>query len=163
MKYDMIIAIDPDVEKSGVAQLITQTRSVAVYTHTFPEVCEFVRQVSEANKGIRLVVVVEAGWMNTTNWHLPPHCTARMAADIGKRTGRNHETGRKICEMCRFLGVEVVEHIPLVKRWKGKGHKITQEEIMQFVHGLPKRMNQDARDATLLAWTFANFPIRLKC
>lgn len=167
MKYDVIIAIDPDVDMSGVAILETNIKKVEVERLSFPALVERIKRLRDSvllkEHNTKMVVVVEAGWMNATNWHLPQRCTARMAADIGKRTGRNHETGRKLCEMFRHMGIEVVEHIPLRKGWKGRDGKITQEEITQFVPGLPKRMNQDERDATLLAWCFANFPIRLKC
>jgi len=63
--------------------------------------------------------------------------------------------------MCKHYGIEVIEHFPLRKIWKGKDGKITQEELASFT-GLKGRTNQDARDAALLAWSFANLPIRLK-
>ena len=44
---------------------------------------------------------------------------------------------------------------------QGKDRKISQEEIEQFIPDFPKRSNQEGRDAALLAWDYAGFPIRL--
>lgn len=63
--------------------------------------------------------------------------------------------------MCKHYRIEVLPHFPLKKHWKGKEGKITHEELAYFT-GIKKRTNQDARDAALLAWNFAGFPIRMK-
>ena len=84
------------------------------------------------------------------------------AEKIAKDVGANHETGRKIVEMCRHYGIKVLEHAPLVKCWKGRDGKITHEELVAFTGLMGGRTNQDARDAALLAWVFANLPIRVK-
>lgn len=164
MKYDNIIAIDPDVEKSGVAFLKPSTRQLEVSNLEFPLLLDYLQSAKKVRDetGESLVVIVEAGWIAQANWHLKRGDNARVASAKGNSTGRNHETGRKIIEMCKHYGLEVVEHIPLRKCWKGKDGKITQEELASFT-GLQGRTNQDARDAALLAWCFANLPIRLKC
>ncbi len=114
----------------------------------------------QAQCGESLVVVVEAGWMvRKSNFH---DAQGHRAEKIAKDVGANHETGRKIIEMCKHYGIEVVQHAPLVKCWKGKDRKITHEELASIT-GLIGRTNQDARDAALLAWVFAGLPIRLKC
>lgn len=164
MKYDNIIAIDPDVEKSGVAYLKPSTRQLEVSSLTFPLLLDYLQRVKEIRDKNKetLIVVVEAGWITQANWHLKRGDNARVASAKGNSTGRNHETGRKIVEMCKHYGIEVLEHFPLRKCWKGKDGKITHEELASFT-GLMGRTNQDARDAALLAWSFANLPIRLKC
>ncbi len=161
MKHDTIIAIDPDVEKSGVAFLQTSDRRIHLESLSFPELLNAILEGANNNKSI--VVVVEASWMIRSNWHLSKFETKQRAAAKGYDVGRNHETGRKVVEMCKHWGIEIVEHAPLRKCWKGKDGKITQGEIEQFIPGFPKRTNQDVRDAALLAWCYANFPIRLKC
>lgn len=161
MKHDTIIAIDPDVERSGVAFLQTSDRRIHLESLSFPELLNAILEGANNNKSI--IVVVEASWMIRSNWHLSKFETKQRAAAKGYDVGRNHETGRKVVEMCKHWGIEVVEHAPLRKCWKGKDGKITQGEIEQFIPGFPKRTNQDVRDAALLAWCYANFPIRLKC
>lgn len=160
--YDIIIAIDGDVTKSGVAFLERRTRRLEVSNLAFPPLIDYLK--SEARKakdaGLSLIVLVEASWMIKGNWHLSSWERRQRAAAKGYDVGRNHETGRKIVEVCRHLGIEVVEHYPLRKCWRGRDGKITHEELASFT-GLRGRTNQDARDAALLAWTFAGLPIRL--
>lgn len=162
-KYDSIISIDPDVSRSGVAYLNPLTRKLEVSNLTFPQVIDFIK--SESNKAsandLSLIVVVEASWLIQGNWHLQQWERKQRAASKGYDVGRNHETGKKIVEMCQYLGIEVLEHYPLRKCWKGKDGKITHEELASFT-GLVGRTNQDARDAALLAWIFAGLPIRIK-
>lgn len=162
MKFDNIIGIDPDKEKSGVAFLKPKTRQLEVANLTFPMLLDYLQHAKKVRdeSGESLVVVVEAGWMNAKScFHT---AQGKSAEKIAKDVGANHETGRKIVEMCKHYGIEVVQHIPLVKCWKGKDRKITHEELASFT-GLTGRTNQDARDAALLAWVFANLPIRVKC
>ena len=163
MKYDNVIAVDPDVDKSGVAYLRVATRELEVTNLSFPDLLDYLNYADGECKNANqtLVVVVEAGWLNQSNWHVRSKDNVRIASAKGNSTGRNHEVGRKIVEMCRHYGIDVVEKKPLVKCWKGPGGKITQEELNSFT-GLAGRNNQDARDAALLAWEFANLPIRVK-
>lgn len=162
-KYDIIIAIDGDVSKSGVAFLERQTRRLEVANLTFPCLIDYLQ--TEAGKAKvnnqSLIVLVEASWLIKGNWHLSSWERKQRAASKGYDVGRNHETGKKIVEMCQHLEIEVLEHYPLRKCWKGKDGKITHEELSSFT-GLTGRTNQDARDAVLLAWSYANLPIRLK-
>ena len=163
-KYDNIIAIDPDVEKSGVAELSPQHRLLEATSLTFPQLLDYLQSRKKLSETAHtsLIVVIEAGWLNQSNWHLKRGDNARVASAKGNSTGRNHETGRKIVEMCKHYGIDVVEQRPLKKCWKGKDGKITHEELAAFT-GLTGRTNQDARDAALLGWVFAELPIKLKC
>ena len=115
-RTDIIIAIDPDVERSGVAVLDTSARTIKAMTMTFPELMEYLS--SQQGRGDTLVVV-EAGWLNQSHWHLTAKDSARMAAAKGNAAGRNHETGRKIVEMARHYGLAVKEAKPLRKCWRG--------------------------------------------
>lgn len=160
-KYDNIIAIDPDRHKSGVAYLWPETRQLEVTNLSFPQLLDYLQFAKKkvGESGESLIVLVEAGWMvSKSNFH---EAQGHRAEKIAKDVGANHETGRKIVEMCKHFGIEVVEHAPLVKCWKGKDRKITQEELSSFT-GLTGRTNQDGRDAALLAWSFSGLPIRVK-
>ena len=106
------------------------------------------------------MVVVEASWLISTNWHTKREDSVRTAARKGKDAGRCHEVGRKIVECARYYGLEVVEKLPLKKIWKGKDGKITDEEIKAFIR-IEGRTNQEERDAALLAWEHAGLPIRI--
>lgn len=165
-KYDFIVGIDPDVDKSGFALLDVATRSIMAveafdFAHIAIEELPIISQkVKESGKNI--VVVVEAAWMIHGNWHLTERGRKQYAAATGYKVGCNHQVGKLIVEMCKAYEIPVVEHIPLRKCWSGKDRKITHEELIQFCPVDKNRTNQEMRDAALLAWSFADFPIRLK-
>ena len=162
-KYDVVIGIDPDVDKSGVAFLETDLWMLETTCLTFADLLDYLRTERDKAKenGKFLVVVVEAGWLNKAHWHIGKGGSAVRAAAIGNHTGRNHEVGRKIVEMCRHYGIEVVEQPPLRKMWKGRDGKITNEEL-QHLAIITDKTNQEARDAALIAWEYAGLPIRIK-
>lgn len=162
-KYDVVIGIDPDVDKSGVAFLIVESRIIEVSNLTFADLLDYLRETRDflMREGRYFVVVVEAGWLNKAHWHVGRGGSAARSALIGNHTGRNHEVGRKIVEMCRHYGIEVVEQPPLRKMWKGRDGKITHEEL-QHLAIITNKTNQETRDAALLAWEYAGLPIRIK-
>ena len=157
-----IIAIDPDVDRSGVAFLHLPSRELHCEAKTFPELIDDLHATKQATDalGEPLIVIVEAGWLNRSNWHVQAGDSRRKAAAIGRAAGRNHEVGRKIVEMARHMGIETVEQRPLQKCWRGPDGKITAAELAQFT-GYTRRTSQDMRDAALLAWVHAGLPIRL--
>jgi len=154
MKY--ILSIDPDTEKSGIAFLDLTTRQINVFTASFPDLVDFLKGI---NTKELTTVIVEAGWLNQSNWHVNPKDSKRLAASKGNAVGRNHETGRKIIEMAKHYGYKVIEQKPLKKIWKAG--KISHEEISKFIPGFPGHSNQDGRDAAYIAWTYAGFPIKI--
>lgn len=166
-KPEVIIGIDPDNKESGVGIVYKSTRSVSVAKYSFPKLMEYLSLTKSYDKPI--LVVIEGGWLNQSNWHIKTASTyvkdklARAAA-IGRSTGMNAQTGILIGEMCEHLGIACSIVKPLEKLWSGKDRKITQAELQYIVgnaHKLP-RMNQDERDALLLAWTYADLPIKKK-
>lgn len=163
-KPEIVIGIDPDVSKSGVAQLRMAGREVELFSISFPELIDYLQRMADFQHrtGMTVTIVVEASWLISTNWHTKRADSVRTAARKGKDAGRCHEVGRKIVECARYYGLEVVEQLPLKKIWKGKDGKITHDELSAFVPGLPSRTNQEERDAMLLAWNHAGFPIRIK-
>ena len=162
MRYDIILAIDPDTEKSGVARLDVTERKSWAYTVPFPLLIEYVRQVHRVNKDKRIAVVVEASWHKIHNWHLTRRDSLGIAAKKVYDEGRNHKAGKKIIEMLNYYGIKVVEKEPLRKIWQGKDRKITHTEITAITGWGKKRSNQEERDAMLLAWDYSNLPIIIK-
>ena len=160
-KFDNVIGIDPDKVKSGVACLKPSTRQMELSNYSFPILLEYLQYAKKKSEELNesLVVVVEAGWMNAKScFHT---AQGKQAEKIAKDVGANHETGRKIIEMCEHYGINVIAKAPLAKCWKGKDKKITHEELASFT-GIMGRTNQDARDAALLAWVYAGLPIKIK-
>ena len=171
-KPRFIIGIDPDVEKSGVAILNMESKKfVCVEAVPFTELISKFQSWFGLTKGdTQGFLVVMENSDSRTNWHLGNIAydkrlslegKLRKSAAIGHGAGLCHATQRHIQELAESLEFEVVLQFPLKKGWIGPDGKITQDEIMQFIPDLPKKMNQECRDACLLAWNQAGFPIRI--
>lgn len=151
MRIERIVAIDPDVTKSGVAVLDVKGKSIELYAMTFPDLIDYLYSIQD-RESVR--IAVEAGWLNfKSNFH---GYYGRRGEKIAKDVGANHETGRKIVEMCEHIGLSVSLIKPLGKRWKGANGKITHCELESVLKGLKialnrKRTNQDERDSILIA------------
>lgn len=159
-----IIGIDPDVEKSGVAVLDCEKREFTrVVAMSFPELVDYISVVPAdiQAEGYKVTLVLEDSDLST-NWHCSYKDNKATAAAKGRSVGMCHATARHIKEIAEHYGLEVVLQKPLVKFWKGRDRKITHDEAAYFMRGLPKQTNQESRDAALLAWAYADFPIRVK-
>lgn len=168
-QFDVIIGIDPDCDRSGVAVIDAAARELQVHTMTFPELVQYLTCVAaDSIEGGSILVVVEASWKTETNWHGRRGDGYRVAAKKGYSVGRNHETGRKISEMAQAYGLDVEEKRPLRKCWKGRDGKITHGELVSLLegsgvwHGLGGRSNQEERDAALLALDASGIAMRMK-
>lgn len=162
-KYNNIIGIDPDVEKNGVAFLETSTKKLEISSLTFPQLLDYMQFVKnqQDETGKSVVFIVEAGYLNKSNWHVKGNENKRIATAKGNSAGRNHEVARKIIEMAKHYGLDVIESRPLKKMWKGLNGKITHDELAYFT-GIYGRTNQEGRDSALLAWNYAGFPMKIK-
>ena len=163
---DIIIGIDPDVDKSGFAQLDCKTMNITIDTLTFPELVKKLRKVKDQACADRktLQVVVEASWLISHNWHLGNGKVRGIGAiaKTGYNVGRNHQVGMMIVQHCKVMGIDVIEQRPLKKCWKGPDGKITHDELAYFIPGLPQKTNSEERDALLLMWNEANLPMKIK-
>jgi len=168
---DIIIAIDPDIERDGVATLLPISKSISVSAHTFGKTINYLQaqSIKALSEGKSLIVVIEAGWLNKGNFHLRASDSRAVIAAKGVAQGRNHQRGIDISEFCEANHIPYRLQPPLRKCWKGHDRKITQEEIERFMgklrttnkNGCTAMPNQEMRDAALLAWVEANLPIRL--
>ena len=167
MKSSWIIGIDPDVDKNGVAFLDCATKRLKIMTYSFADTLDYLRRVKREAEVVNahFIVIIEASWLCKAHWHLTAKDTKQMAAAIGNYVGRNHETGRKLAEMCEYFDIPYRLQKPLALKsgglhlWNSKDGKITHEELASFT-GITGRTNQEGRDAALLAWTFAGLPVK---
>ena len=162
MKTDIIIAIDPDIERSGVAELNKSTKQIKLFSLSFPDLMDYLVSMKRncEIRNLQPEVIVEAGWLNKGNWHLSNTDSKYSAAEKGRQTGRNHETGRKIVEMCKHYQFTTEEVKPLRKFWHGKDKKITVEEFNRLT-GYSGRSSQDMRDAGVIAWVYAGLSVKM--
>lgn len=164
-KEKVIVGIDPDVDGSGVAVVVVDTRKAAIYQYGLPALVEKLLEIKNAaeGKGLPMVVVVEASYLISTNWHLDWEDSQRRAAAKGRQVGRNHEIGRQIVEFCKYYAIPCEEKLPLIKSWAGKDGKITHDELNMLLEGMGfetfKQSNQEKRDAALLALDRSGLPL----
>ena len=103
----LLIGIDPDVKKNGVAYLQKKTpfneQMFNVEALTFFELFDM---FNEKKKEFDIEVYIEAGWkIKKSNFHSKPNQKKEVGEKIAKYVGRNHETGLKIIEMCEYLSI----------------------------------------------------------
>ncbi len=137
----LYIGIDPDTKASGVA--VWDGKRLELSCYTFFELFPILRNLKDKIVTINIKVIIEAGWLNKSNWHNPRQ-NVRIAAQIGNRTGANHEVGRKLVEMCEYLRVPY----ELVRPTKSKLGSREFEKLTKY----SGRTNQEARDAAMLVW-----------
>lgn len=167
MRKQLIVGIDPDIEKSGVAILDTiHDNHVTLYNFTFFELYDklcAIKNLFGIDHVNKLVVVVEAGWLNEiSNYHASKNI--KTSNKISKNVGANHQTGKHIVEMCNYLNIVCCIKRPLKKIWSGKDGKITHIELANIIPQIAlmgHSTNQEQRDACLIAWDYAGLPIRL--
>lgn len=145
----LIIGIDPDVTKSGVA-ILRPGKVIELTTLSFFELRDFLTREKE---NIHIVKVEAGHKVKIANFHGSKN--SRTAAAIGRNVGANNGVGRKIVEMCEHYGLPVKEVKPFKKIWRGKDRKITHEELqgqLKFrgIRTVVGRTNQEERDAALI-------------
>lgn len=132
----LIIGIDPDLDKSGVAVL---GQSFELKNLTFAETVELFRSYQDQIKK----VVIEAGWQNKkANFRTGGNHSRQVSEQISRRVGLNHATGILLAEMAESMGLAVV----LVKPTKTKKNS----EEFNRITGWQGRTNQEQRDAGML-------------
>lgn len=161
MSKAIVIGIDPDCEASGIGYITNNVATCEVLP--FPELIDKLLSF----KGEDVKIFIEGGWLISANWHIKRGHNRHQAGAIGNAVGRNHETGRKICEMLDHHNMQYFVRKPLLKKWQGQDGKITHKELAEYLRSggvelLKKRTNQEERDALLLAFTLFDFDYRIK-
>lgn len=157
----MYVGIDPnaDGDGHGFAWLLVRHGKILqaeACKMTLPEAVETLRSLHR--DGALLGVYIEAGWLNSGNWHTTPGMSRAKIAAIGCSLGANQQSGKDIGQCLEYHGVPFRYNPPLIKYWKGRDRKITHEELRDIVavQGLKlRRMSQDERDALLLVWVLS--------
>lgn len=158
----VVIGVDPDIERSGLAVITLSSRTLEAEALPFPELLDRIRALYAAMEPEeRFIVVVEAGWMNKGNWHVSESRNGKFspsayAAAVGAHTGEGNAVSKLILQCLEHEGIPAKAQCPLRKCWRGKDGKITHAELareaetyrLNFKCG---RTNQEARDAALIA------------
>jgi hypothetical protein len=136
----ILIGIDPDTEKNGFAMLNGNLMKLS--NLTFFELFEELKFYKE--KEVKPTVYIECGFLNGGNRHKVMNGSLSLNSKIGERIGANHETAKKIIEMCEYL------EIPY-RQIKPKKSKVSSDYFKQIT-GINSRTNQEQRDALMLIW-----------
>lgn len=139
----ILIGIDPDVDKNGVA--IINGDKTELHNLAFFELFDFFNEVlRQKGKSEEILVVIECGFLNKSNWHKDEKGSAAKNAKIGNNTGRNHEVAKKIVEMCEYLEIPHKKVRPTTSKLNAK--------LFKMVTKIEQRTNQEVRDAMMLIW-----------
>jgi len=138
-KDKILIGIDPDTEKSGIA---VKSDELQLYNMTFFELYDFLCNFKAEIENVQ--IYIECGFLNGGNRHKVFGGSLALNSKIGERIGSNHEVAKKICEMCEHLGIKFTQ----VRPTKAK----TNSDYFKKITGYAKRTNQEQRDACLLIW-----------
>ncbi len=155
MKPQYYIGIDPDVTASGICVWNAKMQSIEILACK-PLFCKQIKgqcirdgllssllHYSSVYRD-QIHVIIDAGWLNRTNFHSRANESHKANAIIGERIGANHEVGKKIAEMCEYLGISYDLHRP-------SRSKITAD-YFKHLTGYKLRTNQDMRDAAILVY-----------
>ena len=138
----ILIGIDPDTDKSGFAFVYNQ--KVTLKNLKFFELLKMLHGISKTPDytDCKIVVYVECGFLNGGNRHFKAAATTAFNGKISERVGANHETAKKICEMCEFLGLEFIQ----VKPTRSKLNAVDFKKLT----GIKVTTNQEQRDSYML-------------
>lgn len=146
---NLIIGIDPDVEKNGVSIYSKTTKKLQYRSLKFFDLMEYLKSIKESVD----LVKIEGGWLNKKS-NFRNTKIKNVSDSISRKVGENHATGKKIVEMCEYLQIPYRIKKPLPKRWKGKEGKITHLELEKILQPLKieigSKSNQDQRDSILI-------------
>ena len=134
----ILIGIDPDTDKSGAAFL--NGNHLELNNLSFFELFDYLRE--NKNQFENLQVYIECGFLNGGNRHLKLGASHSLNSKIGERIGANHETAKKIIEMCEYLKIQHFKVKPTTTK--------STNEFFKKVTGYKGLTNQEQRDAFFL-------------
>lgn len=140
--FMVLIGIDPDVDKNGFA--LIHNKEYELSNLKFFELYEKLKLLKFQFGKENIKVFVECGFLNKSNWHKVQKGSASINAKIGNSTGRNHETAKKIVEMCEHLELN---HFQI----KPTRQKLDKDQFKSLT-GISKRTNPEQRDAFMLIY-----------
>src|SRR5690606_24494531 len=122
----LIVGIDPDTDKSGVATYYREGRRLEIDSLSFFELYEYLMFAKEHIKTVR----IEAGYLNSkSNFHGAKN--VHTAAKTGSSVGACNMVAKMIVDLCKYIEVPYKEIKPFRKIWK-KG-KISHDELQNLL------------------------------
>lgn len=144
-KNIILIGIDPDLEKSGVA--IKQDTKLELLNLPFLKLTEKLKEIVNVYQKENIEVYIEKGELNKSNFHVKtiPKTVRNIkvyCAKIGANTGKNFAVASLIEEL--LIDLQLTYFIV-----KPTSKKRTHSEVSKLTK-LPTKTNQEQRDALML-------------
>jgi hypothetical protein len=151
MDEKIFIGIDPDVDKSGVAIWYKNQKKIELFNKSFFHLFDLLNFLKEQCPNSQITLIIEAGWLNKSNWHKGYMKDGKFVKNseqtnenISKKTGANHEVGKKICEMAEYLKLNYTLIRPRTKK--------VNADMFGKITNVKTRTNQEQRDAAMLVF-----------
>lgn len=143
----ILVGVDPDIEKNGVA--IKQGENYQLYNLTFFELFDKLKDLSSINQTNEIIVFVECGELNHTVYKVQtiPKSVRNIkqyCANIGTKVGKNFGAALLIIQMCEYLNITVIKVKPTARKLDAK--------LFKTYTGITTRTNQEQRDAMMLVF-----------
>lgn len=151
--YEKIVCIDPDCEKSGVAEIeITQQQTVKQINLFKLSFKEFILFAQKNNQKKILYIVEKGALIKKSNFHHNPAQNTYYNERIAKNVGMNHQLQQCIVDVIQLYNNEYKE----VKPKPQKTTKPIFEKILNtyFKTHPPTPCNQDIIDAFMMCLDF---------
>lgn len=144
MSMRIIVGIDPDVKKSGIAVVDANTgKIVELLNLNFVAYLKFVKR-----RQFEIVkIVLSAGWLiNKSNFHrLDQKISKQMGEKLAEGVGRNHQVGILQKEVAEALGIVIQELRP-------QGKVEDHQAFVRMTGYTGKQTNPETRDAGMLVY-----------
>lgn len=142
MSNKILIGIDPDIDKSGVA---IYNGSYTLLNLEFPKLVELINSMEEFKENVTFYV--EIGELNSSNFHvkfIPKTIsnTRAYCAKIGANVGKNFATAKLICDLIEYNGYKIRKVRPTSSK--------KDADYFKRVSKLNIKTNQENRDAFFL-------------
>lgn len=142
MKRQTIIAIDPDVDKSGVCQIINDKKNMKITQLHLWELFDFLK--SESIQECNLTVVIEAGWIDKSGREAKNKSYHGGGKGSSYDVGRNAEIGRQIEKFCIHSKINY-------KLVQPKGYSGINQKMFEAITGIKQKLNPEKRVSVLFA------------
>jgi len=157
MKNKYLIGIDPDIDKSGLCEYNTHTKTIfTLDCVSFFSLIEFLGNYKYMCPSSGYKVYLEAGWLNKkSNYHYSLIQNRKLTLiqklgtceRIAKNVGENHAVGKLIEQ---FLIKNKIQH-ELVRPTK---KKLKHNEFCRITGWNNGQTNQEKRDAGMLVYGY---------
>lgn len=155
----IIIGIDPDVDKSGVAVVedgkIQSIHNMPLWT-LFDFILQYFVDLNQIN--VQLLVVIEAGWIDKSGKEAKNKSYHGGGKGSSYDVGRNSEIGRQIAKFCHE------QKTPYVLR-QPKGYSSLNAAYFKSITKYEGKTNSETRVAAMFAldeWNLINLQSKSK-